>query len=91
MSAMDDHEAANNACYTGSPDIDYFGTVTIDVSTGQVRFDGKVDEFPAYEMYAAANGGAGKMMFTLMPDPGKDPGDLPGGANRPITGSTTLP
>lgn len=38
--------AANNPCVTGSPDIDYLGTVVIDVTTRRVDFSGRVDESP---------------------------------------------
>jgi hypothetical protein len=54
--------ASNNPCYSGSPDIDYVGTVIINPAARVVDFEGKIDAFPAFEMYATANGGAGKLM-----------------------------
>jgi len=74
--------ASNNPCYAGSPNIDYEGVVAIDVENRSVHFDGKIDDFPAFEMYAAANGGEAKTLFNTPPLPGKDPWNLPGSAAR---------
>ncbi len=82
--------ASNNPCYTGSPDIDYEGTITIDVGRRTVEFAGKIDEFPAFEMYATANGGTGVAMYNTMPRLGKDPWNLPGGAGRTQNGTATI-
>jgi hypothetical protein len=88
--------AANNPCFMGSPDIDYRGTVTIQISSlasgqvAQVSFNGFVDDFPAFEMYASINGGAGMPLFQLNPLPGKTPANLFGDANRPVRGSVRL-
>jgi hypothetical protein len=82
--------ASNNPCYSGSPDIDYEGAVTINVGSRTVEFDGKIDEFPAFEMYATANGGAGVTMFNTRPLPGKDPWNLMGAANRVQTGTAKI-
>jgi hypothetical protein len=88
--------AANNPCFTGSPDIDYRGTVTIQISSlssgqvAQVSFNGFVDDFPAFEMYASINGGAGMPLFRLNSLPGKTPANLLGDANRPVRGSVRL-
>jgi hypothetical protein len=83
--------AANNPCFFGSPDIDYEGTIILDVSTSQVTFEGKVDAFPAFEMYASRDGSAPKMIFQLMPPTGNTPANLPGSANRPVRQTITLP
>src|SRR5207249_1200551 len=65
--------AANNACFTGSPDIDYKGTITIMVpptrNAAQVSFEGMIDQFPAFEMYASADGGLPLPLFQLRPLP----------------------
>ena len=83
--------AANNPCQSGSPDIDYEGTITINVGARTVEFDGKIDEFPAFEMYASINGGTvSKVIFQEMPLSGKTPWNLPGGANRKIKKSGTI-
>ena len=55
--------AANNPCAIGSPDIDYKGTVTINISTGSVAFDGLIEPFPAFEMYATANDEEVEILF----------------------------
>ncbi len=82
---VDIKAAANNPCQSGSPDIDYEGTITINVGARTVGFDGKIDEFPAFEMYASINGGKDvKAIFQENPLPGKSPWNLPGGANRAI-------
>jgi hypothetical protein len=82
--------AANNPCQTGSPDIDYEGTFAVDVTARTVNFDGKIDSFPAFEAYAAADGASGVTLFNTMPLPGKTPGDLFGGATRVQTGRATI-
>jgi Putative peptidoglycan binding domain/Protein of unknown function (DUF3238) len=83
--------AANNPCVTGSPDIDYQGTVTIDTTRRLVEFDGVIDAFPAFEMYASADNGPAAAVFRTMPLPGKDPWNLPGDAERFQSGSAELP
>jgi hypothetical protein len=83
--------AANNPCFRGSPDIDYEGTIILDVSTSQVTFEGKIDAFPAFEMYATRDGSAPRMIFQMMPPAGNTPADLPGAANRPVRQTITLP
>jgi Domain of unknown function (DUF4157)/Protein of unknown function (DUF3238) len=87
---VDLNAAANNPCYSGSPDIDYLGTVTIDAAVRKVKFGGLIDAFPAFEMYATADGGAGTPLFKEPPPAGNTPADLFGGANRNITGETTI-
>lgn len=83
--------AADNPCQSGSPDIDYEGTITINVGTRTVEFDGKIDEFPAFEMYVSINGGnVGEAIFQEMPLPGRSPWNLPGSANRAIKKSVTI-
>ena len=67
-------------------DIDYRGTITINVSARTVKFDGFLDAFPAFEMYATANDGAGVAMFQTPPPPGNTPWNLPGDANTPQSG-----
>jgi hypothetical protein len=82
--------AANNPCATGSPDIDYVGKVIVDLTARTVFFDGFVDLFPAFEMYATSNNGSGTMLFQVMPLPGKDPWNLVGGANRAQVGKARI-
>lgn len=82
--------AANNPCATGSPDIDYVGEITVDLAARTVSFSGFVDQFPAFEMYATSNGGAGATLFRAMPLPGKDPWNLFGGADRAQAGKAKI-
>ena len=58
--------AASNPCAPTSRafgDIDYNGTLTISETTRAVEFVGKIDQFPAFEAYAAVNGRAGLTLF----------------------------
>ena len=88
--AIDLVGAANNGCYAGSPDIDYQGTFSVELSTGTVLFNGHIDAFPAFEAYATANGGAGVTLFRTLPLPGNDPWNLPGGAVRWHSGAAAI-
>lgn len=77
--------AANNPCFSGSPDIDYNGIIMIDPVRRIIQFQGNVDGFPDFEMYI--NGS------TIMREPhptGNTPGNLVGGANRAVGGRTTF-
>jgi hypothetical protein len=74
-----------------SPDIDLNGWFTVDPFSGSASFDGLVDGFPWYEAYASGNNGAPVTLFTLDPPPGNTPLNLVGDANRPATGSATIP
>jgi hypothetical protein len=71
-------------------DIDYVGTFTIvKLPLGgplTVSFDGKLDQFPAYEAYARFNGTT-KELFTSSPPAGNTVADLVGFATRPIKAS----
>jgi hypothetical protein len=80
--------AANNPCFSGSFDIDYVGTVTIDLDTHSVSFDGAVNGFPAYEAYATINDGAGQELFTF--GPAGTPADLAGEASLAVSGSVSF-
>lgn len=73
-------------------DIDYVGTLTISEAAGSilVSFDGKIDDFPAYDCYAQCNG-VTKTLFTDSPPPGKTVADLLGPAKRPKSGSVRFP
>jgi Protein of unknown function (DUF3238) len=83
--AIDLAGAASNPCFSGSPDIDYMGTYWIDVYNKTVHFEGLVNGFPAYESYAAVNGGAGSTIFQY--GPRGEPIDLAGNAGDAVTGS----
>jgi hypothetical protein len=67
---------ANNRCARFSPDIIYFGTITIDMRARTVSFVGQVSQFPAFEMYVALNNERGKFLYHRSPDQGASAFDL---------------
>ncbi len=73
--------AANNPCFSGSPDIDYEGTYYIDLNTRELTFNGKVNGFPAYESYAEFDGN-NVTVFTYGPT--GTPANLVGAANEAV-------
>ena len=86
--------AASNPCAPTSRlfgDIDYNGTLTIDHASRSVKFDGKIDQFPAFEAYATINDGAGVALFQESPPAGNTVMNLPGKANRAIVKTITFP
>jgi hypothetical protein len=86
--------AASNPCAPISRlfgDIDYNGTFTVDQAARSVTFKGKIDKFPAFESYVAANDGRGIAIFKESPPAGNTVGDLPRNANRPIYKRVTIP
>jgi hypothetical protein len=85
-----DYDGAAAMPLLPSPDIDMNFTFRIDPVGGTVEFFGKVDEFPAYEIYAAVDNGPPQTILQLMPLPGKTPGNLPGDADRPVSGSVSF-
>ena len=86
--------AASNPCAPTSRlfgDIDYFGTLSINLAARSVKFEGKIDQFPAFEAYAGINGGTGVTLFQESPPVGNTVMNLPGNANRPIIKTITFP
>jgi hypothetical protein len=81
--------ASNNPLFTGSPDIDAVGEITIDVKNKSVAVDGKVEPFPAFEMYAEHSGKSAKL-FAHEPQPGSSPWKLPGAPNRQVNATVSL-
>jgi hypothetical protein len=68
-----------------APAIDLEGRITIDAGSGRVAFDGRVDGFPFFEMYAAPdNGGTGRPVFQIEPPAGNTPWNLVGAPNRDV-------
>lgn len=59
-------------------DMDIIGSLVIDPTARTVVFDGKVDEFPAYEAYVSVNGGTPLTLFRQSILSGKTPSDLIG-------------
>jgi hypothetical protein len=73
-----------------SPDIDMNFTFKADPVAGTVEVDGMIDEFPAFEVYAAVDNGSPKELLAQMPLPGKSPANLPGDADRPVHGGASF-
>jgi subtilisin family serine protease/LAS superfamily LD-carboxypeptidase LdcB len=85
--------AASDPCVNLAADIDYTGTIVVFCAprTGivEVRFAGKIDSFPAFEMYAQL-GGVTKTLFTAPPPVGNTVVDLLGSASTPVSGRVTF-
>ena len=83
--------AANNPCYTGSPDIDYKAdSITIIPEPGIVIFDGAVDEYPSFEAYIQRGSGNTATIFRESHGTGVTPASLFGGAVKKIFKHTTF-
>ncbi|MEM6757841.1 MAG: hypothetical protein AAF601_00030 [Pseudomonadota bacterium] len=83
--------AAGDPLVSAAADIDYNGTLTVEVDTASGRalgcsFTGKIDAFPAYEAYAIYHNRT-HTLFTNSPPKGNTVTNLLGGANRTISGS----
>lgn len=70
-------------------DIDFEGTLELRINEQQpqridVRFVGKIEPFPAFEMYAAADAGQPVTIFKRPPEPGTSTRNLPRRASRAI-------
>ena len=73
--------AASNPCSPSSRlfgDIDFTGTIEIDIAQRTIEFNGLLDQFPAFEAYATINDGAGVTMFQESPPTGNTVMNLPG-------------
>jgi hypothetical protein len=84
---------ASDPLVSAAADIDYEGTFTVTrLRTGglSVGFSGLIDAFPAFECYASV-GGVTKTLFTAAPPPGNTVTNLPGAANRPVSGLVRFP
>ena len=99
-----DAEAGNPCAPPGAPDIDIEGKFVIDLDARTVRFDGKVEPFPAFEGYVSIDDGAPVPLFpvkgnkqldaggvSLEPLPGTDPWKLYGDPNRLVSGTVRIP
>jgi hypothetical protein len=71
-----------------SPNLDYEGTFHIMVAEGNARavisFDGKIEVYPAFEMYVSVNGGPPQSILREDVVSGKTPLDLAGKPARPV-------
>jgi len=85
--------AASDPCVNLAADIDYEGDISIFCSPRgglvEVNFSGKIDSFPAFEMYASLNG-VTKPFFQVPPPSGNTVADLLGGASTPVAGRATF-
>lgn len=76
------------------PNLDYEGTIRITLTQerkgADVSFEGLVEAYPAFEMYAAVNGGAPQTIFQLPIAEGASAADLIGAPNRRISIQTHL-
>jgi hypothetical protein len=89
------HAAASDPLVSAAADIDYRGTFEVTVFSRSpyrvaVAFDGFLDEFPAFECYAAL-GVFKKPLFRIAPPAGNTVTELPGGATRPVVGHVVFP
>lgn len=82
--------AANNPCFTPSPDIDIAGEFRVDLKNRTAAFDGKVEPFPAFEGYVTF-GKKTEKLFTREPNPDSSPKNLVGDADQPVSGKATFP
>lgn len=87
---LDFKAGRNNPLVAFSPDINLEGTLTVDRVNKFVQFQGKVDEFPAFEAYVSINGGSPLTIGVLGPKAGAGPTSLIGGANRDFGGKVTI-
>ncbi|WP_159599267.1 DUF3238 domain-containing protein [Agromyces humi] len=75
-------------------DIDWSGDVRLAMSAdgrgAEFTFTGKVDEFPAYEMYVQADDQKPKEVFTEVPRTGASAMNLVGDANRHVSSTVHL-
>ena len=81
--------AGSNPCVRLSPNIDYDGTLLLSKKNGELwlAFMGRVDEFPAFEMYALSTTvGQPQEIFRSMPPKGNTPWDLKGPPPLPRKG-----
>ncbi len=77
--------ASSNPCAPTSMafgDIDFNGLITVDASGRRIEADIWIDTFPAFEVYATINDGAGVPMLQEMPASGRTVMNLPAGATQ---------
>jgi hypothetical protein len=86
--------AAGDPLVGMAADIDYGGELRISGGSTPnsviVSFQGKIDDFPAYDCYASFNG-VTKEVFRSAPPPGNTVANLLGPAKRPVSGTVRFP
>ncbi len=77
-----------------SPNLDFEGTINVAITDDQtsaiVTFTGKVETYPAFEMYASVNDGQPETVFQIGVAPEAGVADLTGAPERDITGRAEL-
>lgn len=77
-----------------SPKLDYKGLFNVtwneDASEVTIVFDGQVETYPAFEMYASLDGGQAETVFQLPVEPGTSPMNLAGPPTRAVLKQVTL-
>lgn len=77
-----------------APNVDYVGAISIEVSDDQrsaiVTFQGKVERYPAFEMYASANDGEPYTVFRVDALPNAGMRDVAGAPERPVYGRAVI-
>jgi hypothetical protein len=74
-----------------SPNLDYDGTITVELDgerrAAVINFEGRIEIYPAFEMYVMVNGGTPETVFRAPVVPGSTALDLVGAPARPISRS----
>ena len=77
-----------------SPNLDYEGGISLKLHDNDcdltVEFDGKIEPYPAFEMYVAVNGGAAIAVFQMPVEPNATPLSLIGPPQRSVHQSVTV-
>jgi hypothetical protein len=80
---------ANNPCFTGSPDIEFNGTLRV-VNKSVVMYEGSIGEFPAFEAYVQKGNGPRKVIYRHTRKRNATPMNLFNGATRQIMTSVNV-
>lgn len=77
-----------------TPNLDYEGTIRItlaeDRKSAEIGFEGLVESYPAFEMYASVNGGDPQTIFQIPIAEGATSSALIGPPNRPVSQQVTV-
>jgi hypothetical protein len=77
-----------------SPNLDYSGDITViwndDLSEFNVIFEGLIESYPAFEMYASLDGSAPVAVFKVPVEPDATPANLAGPPTRAVKERATL-